>query len=500
MLKSDVIELQIHLVAKDMREAEGIRWIVESHLSGAVMTTFATVKEYVLQFKDDSPDLLLLDMDAWTNENEDIGELLRNGNIRWLGISSERIFQTAYRGLRFQAIDVLFRPFSPTNLIKRIQQVRYQLRNEQHEHMRRQRSEMDEAPIDYPDLFILDRMHTEPLTMSAFLTKQAAALPKIYTALQRFPFTKSYQLFALSECVLCVHDTKDITFFKEEYHTFLEQWKGQAGDPLAIVCHTPASNFTVKEVYLQTKKLKEEVFFEGYDIVVLNDRQVEWMSMDPFLTPLEQREWIEMLVKRDIKGIRDWVEKEFLTYKRPYPDPEIVRVRLTSVIAQVRRYMKSYKLQTDDWEAAYYAVFQQILQSPIIYEIVQELLAFTIRLLSDEMANLNLRDGGQSLVEKTKALIESNYWNAQWGLSDCAESLHMNKSTLSRRFAADSKQSFQITLHSVRLREAKRLLHETDLSMGEISRLVGYSHQSYFTAKFKQLEQCTPHAYRTRVS
>lgn len=494
------MELQIHLVAKDTREAEGIRWIVETHLSGAVMTTFATVEEYVRQFEHETPDLLLLDMDAWTHEDEGIGELLQKANIRWLGISSERIFQTAYRGLRFHAMDVLFRPFSPTNLIKQIQQVRYQLRNEQHEHTRKKSCEMDEAPIDYPDLFILDRMHTESLTMSVFLTKQAATLSQIYTALQRFPFTKSYQLFALSECVICVHDTKDIAFFKEEYHTFLAQWKVQAGEPLAIVCHESASTFTIKEIYLQAKKLKEEVFFEGYDIVLFNDRQVEWMPMDPFLTPVEQREWIEMLGKRDVKGIRDWVEREFLTYKRPYPDPEMVRVRLTSVIAQVRRYMKSYKLQTDDWEAAYYAVFQQILQSPIIYEIVQELLAFTTRLLSDETANINLRDGEQSLVEKTKALMESNYWNAQWGLSDCAESLRMNKSTLSRRFAVDSNQSFQIVLHEMRIQEAKRLLHETDLYMGEISRLVGYAHQSYFTEKFKQFENCTPYAYRTGVS
>jgi len=492
--------LKIHLVAKDRLEADGIRWIIETHLSGTVMTTFSTLEAYVRQFENDPPDLLLVDMDAWTYENEGIEELLQKVPIRWIGISSERIFQTAYRGLSFHAEDVLFRPFSPTNLIKQVQQVRYQLRNKQRENAIRLSAVNTDATIDYADLFFLERMHTESIAMSAFLPKKLEALPLIYDALQRFPFTKKIQFFALTEFVLCVHDLVDRDLFQEEYRSFLVQWKEQVGEPLAIVCHEPSSSQSIKETYVQTKNRTEEIFFEGYDIILTDHEQVHWLPMDPFLTPLEQREWIEMLEKRNAKGIRNWVEKEFLTYKRPYPDPEMVRVRLTSVLAQIRRYMKSYKLQTDEWEAAYYAVFQTIFHSNIIYEMVQELLAFTTRLISDETADLYLREGEQSLVERTKALIESNYWNAQWGLADCAASLRITKSTLSRRFSAESQQSFRVVLHNVRIQEAKRLLQETDLSMEEISRLVGYVHQSYFTAKFKKIEKCTPYTYRTGIN
>ncbi|KXH79852.1 helix-turn-helix domain-containing protein [Sporosarcina sp. HYO08] len=488
--------MQIHLVAKDRLEAEGIRWIVETHLSGVVMTTFASLEEYVQQVQKNIPDLLLLDMDAWTTQNKNIEEQLQQKNIRWIGISSERIFQTAYRGLRFHAEDVLFRPFSPTELIKQIQQIRYQLRNEQRQHTMRMNSEATVTPIDYADLFFSERVQIEPITMAAFLPKQSSMLPLIYDDLKKFPFTKTHQFFALTDFILCVHDTKDKDFFQEEYRKFLGQWKERVGEPLAIVYHELTTAQSIKETYEQTKQRTEEIFFEGYDIILSNEQQVQWLPMDPFLTPLEQREWIEMLEKRDAKEIRHWVEKEFLTYKRPYPDPEMVRIRLTSVLAQIRRYMKSHKLQTDEWEVAYYVVFQQIIRGPIIYEMVQELLAFTIRLISDETAKLHLRDDKQSLVERTRSLIEANYWDPGWGLANCAEALRINKSTLSRRFAAESDQSFRITLHRIRIGEARRLLKETDLSIEEISRLVGYTHQSYFTAKFKQFENCTPFAYR----
>lgn len=492
-----MIKMDIHLVAKNALESEGVRWIVETHFTGVAIKAFDSLEVYVQEFEREVPDLLLLDMDAWTEENDGIGLLLQKHTIRWLGISSERIFQTAYRGLRFHAEDVLFRPFPPADLIKQIQQIRYQLRNQQRENMRVNSQEADELSINYPDFFLIERMHMTPITMVAILTRKTASLPLVYDGLQRFPFTKEPQLFALSEFILCIHETDDHEQFQEEYHAFLAGWKEQAGEPLAIVSKPSSLSHSLKSTYLQIKQLTEEVFFEGYDIILSNHEQVSWSAMDPFLTPVEQRHWIEMLEKRDAKGIKDWVEHEFLTYERPYPDPEIVRVRLTSVLAQVRRYMKSYNIQTEGWETDYYAVFQVVLQSPIIYEIVQELLAFTTRLISDESANLHLQGGEQSLVEKTRALIEANYWDAQWSLSACADSLRINKSTLSRRFSIESGQSFRDVLHQVRIREAKQLLQETNLSMGEITELVGYTHQSYFTEKFRQHEKSTPTTYRT---
>ncbi|WP_342774254.1 hypothetical protein [Lysinibacillus antri] len=49
------------------------------------------------------------------------------------------------------------------------------------------------------------------------------------------------------------------------------------------------------------------------------------------------------------------------------------------------------------------------------------------------------------------------------------------------------------------MREAKRVLQETDLPLEEISRLTDYWHQTYINAKFKQLEACTPLTRRSRI-
>ena len=47
--------------------------------------------------------------------------------------------------------------------------------------------------------------------------------------------------------------------------------------------------------------------------------------------------------------------------------------------------------------------------------------------------------------------------------------------------------------------KAAALLHESDMSIAEIGRLVGYESQSKFTAAFKESYGCLPKEYRKKV-
>ncbi|MBY0121227.1 response regulator transcription factor [Bacillus sp. S/N-304-OC-R1] len=487
--------MDIYFLAKDSLEAQGIRWTIESHLAGVKLTQFHSMEELFQSVQKNRPNLVILDMDRWGKESERLCHQMQQQKTRWLGISSERIFQTAYRALQFRAEDVLFRPFSADDLVKRIQQLRYQMRNEQPFSLNA--SVITNAnSIDYPDLFLSDHHYDERMIMVAFLTPNTDSLQLVYEALQRYPLPGKYKLFALSDFILCIQETEKAEALQEVYHSFLTRWKERIDEPLAIFINFDSTQKSLKNRYLETRQLTKRIFFEGYDIILAENNQMQSRELDPFLTPLEQRQWIEMLEKQNITAIREWVEHEFLTYEQPYPDPEMVRIRLTSVLAQIRRHMKSYNLQSAQLESAYHNVFQHIIHTPVIYQIVQEFLAFTALLLNQVKAQL-LQKGPHSLVEKARELIESNYWEAGWNLAACAEALRINKSTLSRRFSKESGTPFGNLLHQVRIREAKQLLQETDLSLEEVARLTGYSHQTYFNAKFKQIEGCTPFAYRT---
>ena len=87
-------------------------------------------------------------------------------------------------------------------------------------------------------------------------------------------------------------------------------------------------------------------------------------------------------------------------------------------------------------------------------------------------------------------------------LEQLAEEAHMNKFYLSHSF----KQEYGISpinyMLSRRLDESKYLLAETDLSMSQISQLLGFSSLSYFSQLFRKTQSVSPREYRqsTRIS
>ena len=81
-------------------------------------------------------------------------------------------------------------------------------------------------------------------------------------------------------------------------------------------------------------------------------------------------------------------------------------------------------------------------------------------------------------------------------LDQLAEEAHMNKFYLSHAF----KQEYGISpinyMISRRLEESKYLLAETDLSMSQISQLLGFSSLSYFSQVFRKTQGLSPMEYR----
>ena len=74
----------------------------------------------------------------------------------------------------------------------------------------------------------------------------------------------------------------------------------------------------------------------------------------------------------------------------------------------------------------------------------------------------------------------------------------MNPTTLKTLFKSVYGNSLAAHIKEHRIEEAARLLRETDLSVSEIARRVGYDSQSKFTTAFKSINQVLPSEYRRR--
>jgi two-component system, response regulator YesN len=466
--------MKIRVLSTNETEAQGLKWLIESHMNGV---------EVFIGGEAVKTDCSIIDMDLWSSELE---THFANSSQPWIGISSDRTFLTAYRALKGKAKDLLFRPFDPLAVVKQLQQLRFQLRN----HTPTVMAEKQEQLV-YEDFFS-GTAKVRDLTLAALVLEEQEAYGELQKSLKTYPFYGRTETFIFSDFILLAYFSTDVQECKEECSRFHAEWRRTSDRPASILINSDRTE-SVKQYYQETRKLTSLIFYEGYDIVSIESGEFQWQSLDPFLSPLEQRLWVEMLERKDTAAIQSWMETELLAYRRPYPEPEMVRVRLTSVLAQARRYMKSSGLSEEEWTRSYLNVFEEIIKGPVVYTIVQSVTKFIIELVR-EAGNTNAF--GDSSIEKALELMETNYWDPDWNLTACAESLGMTRSTLSRRFQLETGRKFVNTLYTVRIREAKRLMVETDLALEEVARLTGFSNASYFSAVYRKYEHLTPTEFR----
>jgi AraC-like DNA-binding protein len=90
----------------------------------------------------------------------------------------------------------------------------------------------------------------------------------------------------------------------------------------------------------------------------------------------------------------------------------------------------------------------------------------------------------------------SKHYSENLTAEQCSKQSNMSYSYFSRNFKKISGMTFKDYLNLVRITNAERLLMTTDLSVSEISQMVGYNSESYFIATYKEIKSVTPLAFR----
>lgn len=92
-----------------------------------------------------------------------------------------------------------------------------------------------------------------------------------------------------------------------------------------------------------------------------------------------------------------------------------------------------------------------------------------------------------------------NHVNKNISVAEIADELHVDRSTLSKKFKRELGFNISPYIMRRKLEEAKSLLHYTDKTISEISEYLCFSSQSYFQNVFKAKYGITPKEYRNSL-
>lgn len=105
-------------------------------------------------------------------------------------------------------------------------------------------------------------------------------------------------------------------------------------------------------------------------------------------------------------------------------------------------------------------------------------------------------EGYQEEVAKAAAAYLQTHYHDPYRLAQLGEALKKHPSYIHRSFKAIHGMTPLAYLHTLRLEEAKRLLHNQHLSMIDVALDVGYNDSTQFSVKFKAYTGMAPSIYQ----
>ncbi len=101
-----------------------------------------------------------------------------------------------------------------------------------------------------------------------------------------------------------------------------------------------------------------------------------------------------------------------------------------------------------------------------------------------------------NVIAAIRSLIDQGYGNSALSLEYVCKLYNYHPKYISRRFREVVGCSFSEYLQACRMAQARRLLWETNRTIGEIATAVGYQNQLYFSRVFRKCHSISPSAYR----
>lgn len=184
--------------------------------------------------------------------------------------------------------------------------------------------------------------------------------------------------------------------------------------------------------------------------------------------------------------LEDIIEHKFV-------NPIIMKARLIEIITTIVKVGLEAGAEQEKLGILSGRFVQEVLRSDTILDLrnqMREVISGVIEEIYQGRKHMNLQ-----VFEEAIEYINENF-DKDITLEDVSGHVHISPYHFSHEFKKFTGMNFIEYLTKTRIKEAKKLLLTTDLSIGEISNQVGYDDPSYFGRVFKSMEGMPPSKFK----
>ncbi|KGX91748.1 helix-turn-helix domain-containing protein [Pontibacillus marinus] len=490
--------MKLLIADRDNNERVGINWMIQAYSIPIEETILVdSYDELITNIENKQPEIICVELDMISKDGWNDFKRCVDSYVKFIILTTtESTFARAMQAIEVKAEELLVKPNTPDTIkhavdhcVQKVQRQPYATNSV---------SLQQETEISYHALFLNDEKIGEEYHLLLLQTESPNRLKDLRYFLKQYHIQHPWFQFPVTDVIAVVMNTSIEQMIQDAQH-LLKAWEAQYDEPLVIVhdCDEKETQ-SIYRKYQDARNAVGLTFYTGYRQIIPSNLEEQWQVIDPFLSSAEQREWVDMLSEGDKEQLKNWMYREFLQMDQPYPDPGLVRTRLTSILAQIRRFMKNHYLDTGSYETSYHRVFETILYNPVLYRIVQELLLFVYDVI-DGVAKQQERSR-LDITEQALRYIEENFHLTDLDLNMVALSVDRSPAYMSHLLGKKHGKSFRELLRDIRVKEAKRLLLQTDFPIQSIAEKSGFHNANYFSRIFKDHTGVSPRLFRQQMN
>ncbi|UQZ83461.1 HTH-type transcriptional regulator YesS [Paenibacillus konkukensis] len=149
------------------------------------------------------------------------------------------------------------------------------------------------------------------------------------------------------------------------------------------------------------------------------------------------------------------------------------------------------------WNRVSLELSEAVAQLVTMEELTQRVLGSLERFGAALTAMRQMREG-RSTIERARELLQEQYADPDLSIAKMCELFQMTSPQFSRLFKEEIGETFMDYLARIRVEQAQKLLKETEDSIQDVAKQVGYLHSYSFIRAFKRWVGKTPGDYRSQ--
>ena len=291
---------------------------------------------------------------------------------------------------------------------------------------------------------------------------------------------------------------KKIEEMYEEIKKYIDRFEGFS---VVLGVGRKMDHFLESNLCLQTAidAIKYRIRISNTNIIYLENYQFEPYDIDKIVTEGKKQAYLSKVVSGDIRGAQECLAATLreIRYSGGSYSPILFFDILIAYVDLLTDYCKQQDLYSEEYERnlkKWNVSTDNIRSEKMLLAVMEDLIRETLEYAAEEKKSKDIKP-----IREIKKYIEENYME-EISLGQLAELVDMNASYLSSVFKKETGMTYSEYLILCRVKQASRLLVETNLSIGEIAHQSGYQDARYFSKQFSKQVGLKPSEYRNLYS